>query len=155
MTKLLKILPTQKWNSFNIIPVQQSLEPFKVRQENKSKNSQAQSPSNFVVGTENFVSFIKFSKINTQNLIPIRIIPYATRTKGNVPLLKTKHNFFENSFFPTAIIEWNNLDPNLKNSKNISVFKEKYLISYDLPQILFLIFTILKESNLLQDLDLV
>ena len=87
------------------------------------------------------------------HLIPIRITPYATRTKGNVPLLKTKHNFFENSFFPTAIIEWNNLDPNLKNSKNISVFKEKYLISYDLPQILFLIFTILKELNLLQDLD--
>ena len=76
----------------------------------------------------------------------------ATRTEGNIPLIKTKHNFFKNSFFPSAIIEWNNLDPNLRNSKSISVFKEK-ILSYDLPQILFLIFTILRELNLLQDLD--
>ena len=39
----------------------------------------------------------------------------------------TKHNFFKNYFFPSAIIEWNNLDPNLRNSKSISVFKEKIL----------------------------
>ena len=71
------------------------------------------------------------------NLIPVRSTPYATRTVGNIPLIKTKHNFFKNSFFPSAIIEWNNFDPNLRNSKNISVFKKKYLISYDLPQILF------------------
>ena len=32
-----------------------------------------------------------------------------------------------NSFFPSAIFEWNNLDPNLRNSKSISVFKEKIL----------------------------
>ena len=43
------------------------------------------------------------------------------------PLIKTKHNFFKNSFFPSAIIEWNNLDPNLRNSNSISVFKEKIL----------------------------
>ena len=42
-------------------------------------------------------------------------------------LIKTKHNFFKNSFFPSAIIEWNNLDPNLRNSNSISVFKEKIL----------------------------
>ena len=46
---------------------------------------------------------------------------------SNIPLIKTKHNFFKNSFFPSAIIEWNNLDLNLKNSKSISVFKEKIL----------------------------
>ena len=80
------------------------------------------------------------------NLIPVRSILYATRTVGNIPLIKTKHNFFKNYFFPSAIIAWNNLDPNLRNSKSISVFKEK--ISYDLPQILFLIVTILKELNL-------
>ena len=45
----------------------------------------------------------------------------------NIPLIKTKHNFFRNSFFPSAIIEWNNLDPNLRNSKSSSVFKEKTL----------------------------
>ena len=61
------------------------------------------------------------------HLIPVRCTPYATRTEGNIPLIKTKHNFFKYSFFPSAIIEWNNLDPNLRNSKSISVFKEKIL----------------------------
>ena len=59
------------------------------------------------------------------NLIPVRRTPYATRTVGNIPFIKIKHNFFKNSFFPSAIIEWNNLDPNLRNSKSILVFKEK------------------------------
>ena len=61
------------------------------------------------------------------NLIPVRSAPYATRTVGNIPLIKTKHNFFKNYFFPSAIIEWNNLDPNLRNSKSISVFLERIL----------------------------
>ena len=47
------------------------------------------------------------------NLILLRSTPYATR--------------YKNSFFASAIIEWNNLDPNLRNSKSISVFKEKIL----------------------------
>ena len=46
---------------------------------------------------------------------------------SNIPLIKTKHNFFKNSFFLSAIIEWNNLDSNLRNPKSISVFKEKIL----------------------------
>ena len=45
-------------------------------------------------------------------LIHVRSTPYPTRTVGNIPLIKTKHNF-KNSFFPSAIIEWNNLDSNL------------------------------------------
>ena len=53
------------------------------------------------------------------NLIPVKSTPYATRPVGNIPLIKTKHNFFKNSFFPSAIIEWNNLDPNLRNSTSI------------------------------------
>ena len=28
------------------------------------------------------------------NLIPVRSTPYTTRTVGNIPLIKTKHNFF-------------------------------------------------------------
>ena len=61
------------------------------------------------------------------NLIPVRSTPYATRTAGNIPLTMTEHNFFKNSFFPSAIIEWNNLDPSFRNSKSVSVFKEKIL----------------------------
>ena len=30
-----------------------------------------------------------------------------------IALIKIKHNFFKNTFFPSAIIEWNKLEPNL------------------------------------------
>ena len=61
------------------------------------------------------------------HLIPVRCTPYATRTEGNIPLIKTKHNFLENSFFPSTIIEWIYLDPSLRKSKSISVLQEKIL----------------------------
>ena len=41
----------------------------------------------------------------------------------NIPLFKTNPNFFKNSFFPSTIIEWNNLDPNLRNSDTYGTFK--------------------------------
>ena len=59
------------------------------------------------------------------NLFPVKSTPYATRTVDNISLIKTKHNFVKNSFFPSAIIKWNNLDPSLRNFKSVSVFKEK------------------------------
>ena len=68
------------------------------------------------------------------HLIPVRCTSYATRTESNIPLIKAKHNFFKNYFFPLAIIEWNNLDPNLRVFQSL---RKKYLISYDLLQILF------------------
>ena len=46
--------------------------------------------------------------MNIQNaffyLISVRYMPYASRTEGNTPLTKTKHNFFKNSLFPSAIM---------------------------------------------------
>ena len=47
--------------------------------------------------------------------------------KATFPLLRQDIKFSKILFFPSAIIEWNNLDPNLRNSKSISVFKEKIL----------------------------
>ena len=38
-----------------------------------------------------------------------------------------QQNFFKNFFHLSVIIEWNNIDPNRRNSKSISVFKEKIL----------------------------
>ena len=55
------------------------------------------------------------------NLIPVRRTPYATKTVGNISLIKTKHKFLKNYFFPFAITEWNNVDPYLKNSKSILI----------------------------------
>ena len=61
------------------------------------------------------------------NLIPVRRTPYATRTVGNIPLIKTKHNFFKNSFFPFAVIEWNNLDPILETLRVFQSLRKKIL----------------------------
>ena len=52
------------------------------------------------------------------NIIPTRNPFYITRNHTNISLFKTNHIFFKNSFFPSTIIEWNNLDP--KVSKNFS-----------------------------------
>ena len=52
---------------------------------------------------------------------------YATRNVDNILCFKVRHNFFKNSFFPSTIIEWNNLDPILRNSKSFVVFKNSML----------------------------
>ena len=59
--------------------------------------------------------------------IPEKSSYYSTRNNENIPLMKVKHNFFRNSFFPSTIIEWNNLDPNLRNAESFSVFKSNIL----------------------------
>ena len=87
------------------------------------------------------------------NLIPVRSTLYATRTVSNIPLIKTKHNFFKNSFFLLLLLNGITLTPILETLRVFQSLRKKYLISYDLPQILFLIVTILKELSLLQDLD--
>ena len=60
-------------------------------------------------------------------LIPEKTHAYATRYIDNIPCFKIRHNFFKNSFFPSTIIEWNNLDPTLWNSKSFVAFKNSIL----------------------------
>ena len=60
-------------------------------------------------------------------LIPEKTHAYATRNVDNIPCFKIRYNFFKNSFFPSTIIEWNNLDPTLRNSKSFVVFKNSIL----------------------------
>ena len=43
------------------------------------------------------------------------------------PVLKLDTTFFKNSFLLSTIIEWNNLDPTLRNSKSFVVFKNSVL----------------------------
>ena len=54
--------------------------------------------------------------------MPEKTHGYATRNVNNIPFLNITTNIFKNSFFPSTIIEWHNLDPILRNSK-IFVFK--------------------------------
>ena len=44
-----------------------------------------------------------------------------------IPLTKTKHNFCENTFFPSAIIEWNKLDLAIRNAESLGIFKRNIL----------------------------
>ena len=60
-------------------------------------------------------------------LIPEKTHAYATRNFDNIPCFKIKHSFFKNSFFPSTIIESNNLDPTLRNSKSFIDIKNNIL----------------------------
>ena len=60
-------------------------------------------------------------------LIPTRNEAYQTRHFANIPSLSFKHNFFKNTFFPSTILEWNKLDPSLRNSASYNVFKNNIL----------------------------
>ena len=61
------------------------------------------------------------------NSIPTSVTTYNTRNTNNIPLFKVKHNFFRNSFFPSAVIEWNKLDLNTCNSENLNIFNKTIL----------------------------
>ena len=65
------------------------------------------------------------SPFHLYNLIPDRVKFYSTRSSqvDNVSNLKTKSNFFRNSFFPSTITEWNKLDRDIRNSDSLNVFK--------------------------------
>ena len=60
-------------------------------------------------------------------LIPEKSHAYATRNVDNIPCFKIRQKFFKNSFFPSSIIEQNNLDPTLRNSKSCAVLKNSTL----------------------------
>ena len=60
-------------------------------------------------------------------LIPEKKSSYITRNADNIPLFNKKHRFYKNSFFPSSIIEWNKLEPNLCNSENFGIFKNNIL----------------------------
>ena len=60
-------------------------------------------------------------------LIPSRNEAYQTRHVAIIPSLSFKHNFFKNILFPSTILEWNKLDPCLRNSASYNVFKNSIL----------------------------
>ena len=49
------------------------------------------------------------------------------RGSDNIPLLDTKHNFFQNRYFPATIKEWDRLDIDIRKSDSISMFKKRIL----------------------------
>ena len=64
------------------------------------------------------------------DLIPMPNTSYMTRNNHqlNIPLLKVKNKFFENSFLPSAVIEWNKLDLSIRNSLSYALFRKSLLV---------------------------
>ena len=54
---------------------------------------------------------------------PEKAFSFVRRNPGNTIPFNIRHNFYQNSFFQSKIIEWNNLDSKLWNSENFSIFK--------------------------------
>ena len=62
------------------------------------------------------------------NLRPEKAFSYATRNVDCIPLIKKiKHNFFKNTFFSSAIIEWNKPHPTIQNAECFGIFKSNFL----------------------------
>ena len=59
------------------------------------------------------------------NIIPK--LRNATRNANNIPHFKVKHSFFRNPLFPSVIIEWNKLDPEIQNAPSLNFFKRNIL----------------------------
>ena len=71
--------------------------------------------------------FNKQSPTYLLNLIPVSSRSYFTRYTKNVPSFKVRHDFFENSFFPSTAIEWNKIDKNIRKSESLNIFKKTIL----------------------------
>ena len=54
-----------------------------------------------------------------------------------MPSMNIKHKFFKNTFLTSTIIEWNKLDPAIRNRTSFNSFREASLNSSDQPQIVF------------------
>ena len=52
---------------------------------------------------------------------------YATRNVDFILLIKIKHNFFKTTFFSSAIIEWNKLDPTIQNAQSFGILESNIL----------------------------
>ena len=76
---------------------------------------------------------------------------WLTRLSYNIPPIKVRHDYFKNSFFPSAITEWNKLDLNIRNSASLNTFKKKLLNFIGLVPLVFSIFILPLESNSWQD----
>ena len=60
-------------------------------------------------------------------MIPRKNTSRPTRGSDKIPLLGTKRNLFQNSYFLAAIKEWIRLDIDIRKSDSISIFKKRIL----------------------------
>ena len=61
------------------------------------------------------------------NTIPNSTAQRQTRNSGITPTFFANHDYFKNSFFPSAITEWNKLDSYIRNADLFEGFKKRIL----------------------------
>ena len=66
------------------------------------------------------------------NVISRKNTSRPTRGSDKVPILGAEYNFFQNSYFPATIKEWNRLYIDIRKSDSISIFK-KGILSFITP----------------------
>ena len=52
---------------------------------------------------------------------------HTSRNVRIIPIFNVKQSFFKNSLFPSTISEWNKMDPGIRNSESLSVFRKNIL----------------------------
>ena len=57
----------------------------------------------------------------------MRNLSYGARQCNKIPAINVKHDFFNNTFFPSTTIEWNKLDWEIKHFESIVTFKKRIL----------------------------
>ena len=62
-------------------------------------------------------------------IVPQRRSSCITRNSDEIPLLKIRHNFHKNLFFPSTTTEWINLYQDLRNSESYTLFRSSILKS--------------------------
>ena len=62
------------------------------------------------------------------DMIPKVLSTRTTRNHNNIPLFNVKHEYFQNPFFPSTVIEWNKLDNNIQILELVSAFKNQDLM---------------------------
>ena len=66
------------------------------------------------------------------NVISRKNTSRPTRGSDKIPFLGAEYNFFQNSYFPATIKEWNRLDIDIRKADSISIFK-KGILSFITP----------------------
>ena len=75
-------------------------------------------------GTLSLFQIIKKTIYLKHLVIPTPRQGYITRHINSIPYFNAKHDCFKNSFFPSTIIEMNNLDFNIRDP---DTFQETYI----------------------------
>ena len=75
--------------------------------------------------------FFKITKINPLNISLIKSPSLAQHTEQEIistTFIGSMSNiFFKNSFFPSTVIEWNNLDKSIRSFESLALYKKSIL----------------------------